>query len=71
MIEARGLSKKFGDRKAVDNLSFTVQPGVVTGFLGPNGAGKSTTMRLMLDLDHGAGHDDLQRQAATATCPGR
>jgi ABC-2 type transport system ATP-binding protein len=55
VIEARGLSKKFGDRKAVDDLSFTVQPGVVTGFLGPNGAGKSTTMRLMLDLDHGAG----------------
>jgi ABC-2 type transport system ATP-binding protein len=55
VIEARGLTKKFGDRKAVDNLTFTVQPGVVTGFLGPNGAGKSTTMRLMLDLDHGSG----------------
>jgi ABC-2 type transport system ATP-binding protein len=55
VIEARGLTKKFGDHKAVDNLSFTVQPGVVTGFLGPNGAGKSTTMRLMLDLDHGSG----------------
>ncbi len=55
MIEARGLTKKFGNHKAVDNLSFTVQPGVVTGFLGPNGAGKSTTMRLMLDLDRGSG----------------
>lgn len=55
MIEATGLGKKFGDRRAVDNLSFTVQPGVVTGFLGPNGAGKSTTMRLMLGLDHGDG----------------
>jgi ABC-2 type transport system ATP-binding protein len=55
VIEATGLSKRFGDRKAVDDLSFTVQPGVVTGFLGPNGAGKSTTMRLMLELDHGAG----------------
>src|SRR3954452_20233416 len=55
VIEARGLSKKFGDGKAVDSRSFTVQPGVVTGFLGPNGAGKSTTMRLMLDLDHGDG----------------
>ncbi|MDX6244797.1 MAG: type transport system ATP-binding protein [Frankiales bacterium] len=55
MIEVRGLTKSFGDHKAVDNLSFTVQPGVVTGFLGPNGAGKSTTMRLMLDLDHGSG----------------
>jgi ABC-2 type transport system ATP-binding protein len=55
VIEVRGLTKSFGDHKAVDNLSFTVQPGVVTGFLGPNGAGKSTTMRLMLDLDHGSG----------------
>jgi ABC-2 type transport system ATP-binding protein len=55
VIEARGLGKRFGKHKAVDNLSFTVQPGVVTGFLGPNGAGKSTTMRLMLDLDHGDG----------------
>jgi ABC-2 type transport system ATP-binding protein len=55
VIEVRGLTKSFGRHKAVDNLTFTVQPGVVTGFLGPNGAGKSTTMRLMLDLDHGAG----------------
>jgi ABC-2 type transport system ATP-binding protein len=55
VIEARGLSKQFGKHKAVDNLSFTVQPGVVTGFLGPNGAGKSTTLRLMLNLDRGAG----------------
>jgi ABC-2 type transport system ATP-binding protein len=55
VIEATGLGKRFGDRRAVDNLSFTVQPGVVTGFLGPNGAGKSTTMRLMLGLDHGEG----------------
>jgi ABC-2 type transport system ATP-binding protein len=51
MIEARGLSKRYGDRLAVDQLSFTVQPGQVTGFLGPNGAGKSTTMRLILALD--------------------
>src|SRR3981081_4596894 len=51
MIEARDLSKRYGDKLAVDDLSFTVQPGVVTGFLGPNGAGKSTTMRLMLGLD--------------------
>ncbi|MDQ1463494.1 MAG: type transport system ATP-binding protein, partial [Actinomycetota bacterium] len=55
MIEAVGLAKKFGDRKAVDGLSFQVQPGVVTGFLGPNGAGKSTTMRLMVELDRGDG----------------
>ncbi|HVU61058.1 MAG TPA: ATP-binding cassette domain-containing protein [Mycobacteriales bacterium] len=51
MIEAQGLTKRYGDTVAVDNLSFTVQPGVVTGFLGPNGAGKSTTMRLILGLD--------------------
>lgn len=51
MIEARGLSKRYGLRLAVDNLSFDVQPGVVTGFLGPNGSGKSTTMRLLLGLD--------------------
>ena len=51
MIEVQGLTKRFGDKVAVDDLSFTVQPGVVTGFLGPNGAGKSTTMRLILGLD--------------------
>ena len=51
MIEARGLTKIYGEKKAVDDLSFTIRPGIVTGFLGPNGAGKSTTMRLLLDLD--------------------
>ena len=51
MIEARALTKRYGDKTAVDNLTFTVQPGIVTGFLGPNGAGKSTTMRLILGLD--------------------
>jgi ABC-2 type transport system ATP-binding protein len=51
MIEARDLTKRFGDKVAVDHLSFVVQPGRVTGFLGPNGAGKSTTMRLILGLD--------------------
>jgi ABC-2 type transport system ATP-binding protein len=51
MIEIRGLSKRYGDRVAVDNLSFTVRPGHVTGFLGPNGAGKTTTMRVILGLD--------------------
>jgi ABC-2 type transport system ATP-binding protein len=51
MIEARGLTKRFGDKVAVDDLSFTVQPGMITGFLGPNGAGKSTTMRMILGLD--------------------
>jgi ABC-2 type transport system ATP-binding protein len=51
VIEARGLTKDYGDKRAVDGLSFTVQPGIVTGFLGPNGSGKSTTMRLILGLD--------------------
>ena len=51
MIEARGLTKDYGDKRAVDDLSFVVRPGIVTGFLGPNGSGKSTTMRLILGLD--------------------
>jgi ABC-2 type transport system ATP-binding protein len=51
LIEARELTKRFGDKVAVDRLSFTVEPGRVTGFLGPNGAGKSTTMRLITGLD--------------------
>src|ERR687888_1862323 len=51
MIEARGLSKRYGSTVAVDALSFDVRPGTVTGFLGPNGAGKSTTMRIVLGLD--------------------
>jgi len=63
MIEARDLTKRYGDKLAVDHLSFTVEPGTVTGFLGPNGAGKSTTMRLVLGLD--------QPNAGTATINGR
>lgn len=51
MIEAQHLTKRYGDKLALDDLSFVVEPGVVTGFLGPNGAGKSTTMRLILGLD--------------------
>jgi ABC-2 type transport system ATP-binding protein len=51
MIQASGLTKRYGDKLAVDDLSFTVRPGKVTGFLGPNGAGKSTTMRMILGLD--------------------
>ena len=51
MIEAVGLSKHYGSKVAVDRISFTVQPGQVTGFLGPNGAGKSTTMRMIVGLD--------------------
>lgn len=51
MIEVQGLSKRYGAVQAVDDLTFTVQPGHVTGFLGPNGAGKSTTMRMIVGLD--------------------
>jgi ABC-2 type transport system ATP-binding protein len=51
MIEARSLTKRYGDKVAVDDLSFSVEPGKITGFLGPNGAGKTTTMRLILGLD--------------------
>jgi ABC-2 type transport system ATP-binding protein len=61
-IEARDLTKRFGDTLAVNHLTFTVEPGRVTGFLGPNGAGKSTTMRLILGLD--------QPQGGTATIGG-
>lgn len=63
MIEAIGLSKRYGTTLAVDNLSFTVPPGQVTGFLGPNGSGKSTTMRLILGLD--------KPSAGTVTVNGR
>ena len=63
MIEVRGLTKRFGSKTAVDDLSFSVEPGRVTGFLGPNGAGKSTTMRLILGLD--------RQQSGTATIDGR
>jgi ABC-2 type transport system ATP-binding protein len=51
MIEVSGLTKRYGDKTAVNDLSFTVKPGIVTGFLGPNGAGKSTTMRVIAGLD--------------------
>ncbi|GHH90419.1 ABC transporter ATP-binding protein [Streptomyces capillispiralis] len=51
MIELEGLTKRYGEKLAVDGLTFTVRPGIVTGFLGPNGAGKSTTMRMILGLD--------------------
>jgi ABC-2 type transport system ATP-binding protein len=55
LVIASGLSKRFGDKDAVRDVSFRVEPGRVTGFLGPNRAGKCTTMRLMLGLDRGAG----------------
>ena len=51
MIEVENLSKRYGQKLAVDGLSFVVQPGIVTGFLGPNGSGKSTTMRMIAGLD--------------------
>ncbi len=54
-IEARRLTKRYGATIAVDDLSFEVVPGLVTGFIGPNGAGKTTTMRLILGLDHPSG----------------
>jgi ABC-2 type transport system ATP-binding protein len=63
MIEARALSKRFGRTVAVDELSFAVQPGQVTGFLGPNGAGKSTTLRMIVGLD--------RPTSGTATVDGR
>jgi ABC-2 type transport system ATP-binding protein len=59
MIEATNLGKRYGDKLAVDSLSFTVRPGVVTGFLGPNGAGKSTTMRMIMGLDRPTSGDVL------------
>jgi ABC-2 type transport system ATP-binding protein len=52
MIEVRGLTKRYGDKVAVNDLSFSIEPGSVTGFLGPNGAGKTTTMRCILGLDY-------------------
>jgi ABC-2 type transport system ATP-binding protein len=55
MIEAKHLTKRYGEKTAVEDLSFTVRPGVVTGFLGPNGSGKSTTMRMIMNLDYPTG----------------
>ncbi|MGW6354549.1 ABC transporter ATP-binding protein [Streptomyces sp. NPDC055092] len=57
MIELEGLTKHYGEKLAVNNLTFAVRPGIVTGFLGPNGAGKSTTMRMMLGLDNPSAGD--------------
>ena len=51
MIEIRNITKRYGAKTAVDNVSFIASPGRVTGFLGPNGAGKSTTLRILLGLD--------------------
>ena len=51
VIEVEHLTKRYGEKRAVDDVTFTVRSGIVTGFLGPNGAGKSTTMRMMVGLD--------------------
>ena len=72
MIQAEGLTKRFGGTLAVDDLSFTVEPGKVTGFLGPNGAGKSTTLHLMLGLVGGGGHTLFEgRPYQELACPMR
>jgi ABC-2 type transport system ATP-binding protein len=72
MIQARGLTKRFGGTLAVDDLSFTVEPGKVTGFLGPNGAGKSTTLHLMLGLVRGGGRTLFEgRPYPELACPMR
>lgn len=68
-IEARNLDKHFRKVHAVQDLSFTVEPGRVTGFLGPNGSGKSTTMRLMLGLDNGGGETLFDGQKLTSHSP--
>ena len=65
-VEAIGLGKSYSGTRAVDDLSFRLEPGQVTGFLGPNGAGKSTTMRLMLGLDRGDGHTLWDGEPLTA-----
>jgi ABC-2 type transport system ATP-binding protein len=71
MIEVRNLSKSYQGKVVVDRLSFTVEPGRVTGFLGPNGAGKSTTMRLIVGLDHPTGGVATigGRRYAQLSCP--
>ena len=69
MIEVRGLTKRYGEKVAVNDLTFDIEPGQVTGFLGPNGAGKTTTMRLILGLDYpdaGAVSVDGQRYSGLA-----
>ena len=67
MIEVTGVTKSYGDKVAVRDLSFEVRPGIVTGFLGPNGSGKSTTMRLILGLDAPDAGQTWSTASATAT----
>ena len=59
MVKAPGLTKRYSNKLAVDQLTFTAEPGRITGFLGPNGAGKTTTMRLILGLDRRPHHYQL------------
>ena len=68
MIQIQSLTKVFGSRTVVDNLSFDVRPGVVTGILGPNGSGKSTTMRLILGLVRRQLVKPSSKARGTATC---
>ena len=70
-ISIRSLSKHYGAKVAVDELTFDVLPGRVTGFLGPNGAGKSTTMRVIMGLDAPTAGTATVNGRRTATCPGR
>ena len=69
MLEVRELTKRYGDTVAVDHISFTVRPGLVTGFLGPNGAGKSTTMRMILGLDRPTSGEALVDGRSYTTSP--
>src|SRR6266545_757227 len=74
MIEVRGLTKRYGDRTAVDDLTFRVEPGAVTGFLGPNGSGKTTTARVLLGLsqqDSGTAAEHVRWLAAANRLPAR
>jgi ABC-2 type transport system ATP-binding protein len=69
MLEVHELTKRYGDTVAVDGISFTVEPGIVTGFLGPNGAGKSTTMRMILGLDRPTSGEALVNGRSYTTSP--
>ncbi len=68
MIEVDHVTKRYGDKVAVDDLTFTVRPGIVTGFLGPNGAGKSTTIRVIVGLDAPNAGTALVAGRTTVTC---
>ena len=71
MITVSGLTKKYGDRTVVDDVSFELEPGTVTGFLGPNGAGKTTTMRMMTGLVAPTAGSAVVNGRRTSSCPTR